>query len=258
MCTLVLDRRPDHPWPLVLAGNRDEMADRPWKAPDRHWPDRPEVLAGLDETAGGSWLGVNDWGVVACILNRRGTLGPAPGLRSRGDLVLEALDHADAVEAAAALADLDPRAYRPFNLVVADTRDAFWVRHTSSSATERIAVIPLSEGLSMLTADDLNDPTDPRVRSHLPRFHEAPRPDPENGPATWRPWQQILATRTPAPGEGPEAAMCFSTPRGFGTVSAACLAVPAVGRGWGGDGVRPVFLFAAGPPDQVPFQPIVG
>ena len=125
MCTLVLLRRPGHQWPLILGANRDEMVGRPWQAPGRHWDDRPNVVAGLDELAGGSWLGVNDEGVVAAILNRVGTLGPAAGKRSRGELVLDALDYPDAAEAAEALAALDPEAHRPFNLVIADNRDAF-------------------------------------------------------------------------------------------------------------------------------------
>ena len=89
-------RRPGTAWPLVLAANRDELASRPARPPARHWPDRAEVVAGLDVQAGGSWLGINDHGVVAGVLNRTGTLGPAAGKRSRGELVLEALDHADA------------------------------------------------------------------------------------------------------------------------------------------------------------------
>ena len=137
MCTLVLLRRPGNGWPLILGANRDEMHDRPWTAPGRHWPDRPEVVAGRDDLAGGSWLGLNDEGVVAAILNRRGTLGPAPGLRSRGELVLDALDHADARDAADALAALDARAFRPFNLVVADDRDAFWLRARGSAGSSR-------------------------------------------------------------------------------------------------------------------------
>ena len=120
MCTLVLLRRPGHAWPLILAANRDEMRGRPWTPPARHWPDRPEVIAGRDDLAGGTWLGLNDHGVVAGVLNRRGSLGPAPGMRSRGELALDALDHADAALAAAALASLDARAFRPFNLVIAD------------------------------------------------------------------------------------------------------------------------------------------
>ena len=110
MCTLVILRRPEHAWPVVIGANRDEMIGRPAMPPGRHWPDRMEVVAGLDLHAGGSWLGVNDWGVVAAVLNRRGSLGPEAGLRSRGELVLEALDHADAVAAAAALTHLDPAA----------------------------------------------------------------------------------------------------------------------------------------------------
>src|SRR5437764_1225058 len=81
-------------------------------------------------------LGRNDWGVAAAVLNRHGSLGPAAGLRSRGELVLEALDHADSVDAAAALSHIDPAAYRTFNLVIADNRDAFWLRHAGGGHVE--------------------------------------------------------------------------------------------------------------------------
>src|SRR6266571_566398 len=158
MCTLVILRRPEHDWPIIIGANRDEMIDRPAKPPGRHWPDRVEVVAGLDLLAGGSWLGINDWGVVAAVLNRTGSLGPAAGLRSRGELVLEALDHADAVAAAAALTYLDPAAYRTFNLIVADNRDAFWLRHDGS---DRIEARPLKDGLSLIAAGDLDDLTTP-------------------------------------------------------------------------------------------------
>ena len=82
------------------------MNTRQSKPPGRHWPDRPEIIAGIDETAGGSWLGVNDFGVVAAILNRSNSLGPKEGKRSRGELVLEALDHADASDAAEAITSI--------------------------------------------------------------------------------------------------------------------------------------------------------
>ena len=89
MCTLVILRRPGHDWPLIVAANRDEMSDRPWAAPGRHWNDRVEAVAGRDEVAGGTWLGLNDWGVIAGVLNRPGSLGPEAGLRSRGELPLD-------------------------------------------------------------------------------------------------------------------------------------------------------------------------
>ena len=136
MCTLVILRRPGHRWPVLIGANRDEMIDRPSKPPCRHWPDRPEVVAGLDVLAGGSWLGINDWGVAAAVLNRHGSLGPATDKRSRGELVLEALDHADAIAAAEALSDLDPEAYRSFNLIVADESQGFWLRHAGGPRIE--------------------------------------------------------------------------------------------------------------------------
>jgi hypothetical protein len=132
MCTLVILRRPGHRWPVLIGANRDEMSQRPWLPPGRHWPDRPWVVAGLDQQAGGSWLGINDHGLIAGIMNRPQSLGPAAGKRSRGELVLDALDHADAREAAAAFAELDPEAYRPFNLILADNTEAFWVRHAGA------------------------------------------------------------------------------------------------------------------------------
>ena len=177
MCTVVILRRPGDAWPLLLAGNRDERIDRPWRPPGRHWPDRPEVVAGLDVEAGGSWLGVNDHGVVAAVLNRVDTLGPLPGKRSRGELVLEALDHAEAAEAAEALLDLDPRAYRPFNLVVADAEAAFWLRHAAGDGAA-VEAHPIPPGLSMLSARELNDTASPRLRRYLPRFRVAPCPIP--------------------------------------------------------------------------------
>src|SRR5262249_46568483 len=150
MCTLVILRRPGEPWPLIVSANRDEMGGRPWKAPARHWADRDHVVAGVDELAGGSWFGINDDGLVAGVMNRSPTLGPKEGFRSRGELPLEALDHATAADAAEALSHLDGRAWRSFNLFVGDAKEAFWIR-----SAETLEVRPVPTGVSMLTAQDL-------------------------------------------------------------------------------------------------------
>ena len=250
MCSLVILLRPGHAWPVIVAANRDEMLDRPWEGPGRHWPDRHNVVAGRDRLAGGSWLGRNDEGVVAGILNRVDSLGPRPGFRSRGELVLEALDHADAVEAAAALGALDPRAYRSFNLVVADNRDAFWLRHAGPGvASGRVEVMPLPVGLSMITAHDRNDPASARIRRYLPRFEAAPSPDPAAPDGTgWAAWEALLASRD---GDTPRDAMAIVTDGGFGTVCSSLIALPALGAE-----AEPVWRFAAGLPGRVPFAPV--
>lgn len=247
MCTVVVLIRPDHEWPLLIAGNRDEMADRPSDPPGRHWPDRPDVIAGRDRLADGSWLGVNDNGVVAVILNRHGTLGPQDGKRSRGELVLEALDHPDAAIAAAALEEIEPSSYRSFNLVVADNRDAYWIRHDGTT----IDVRKLPPGLSMITAHDRNDRKSARIERHLPDFEVADPPDPAAG--DWSGWTEILAERALA---GHEDAMTVITDSGFGTVSSALIAVPGIEARHANPELKPVFLFADGRPGEAPYLPV--
>jgi len=246
MCSLIILFRPGHEWPVLLAANRDEMADRPWAPPARHWPDRPEVVAGLDRLAGGSWLGINDHGVVAGILNRMHSLGPMPGRRSRGELVLEALDHADAASAAEALKSLEPGAYRSFNMVIADGRDAYWLRNLGHSQGW-IEVQPLPPGLSMITAHDRNDPASRRIRRYLPRFEAAPPPDP--GAGDWAAWEALLASRDYEPDGGPTDAMAIVTDTGFETVSSSLIGLPATGSGR-----VPVWRFAAGRAGERPFE----
>jgi len=226
MCTLVILRRPDHPWPVMIGANRDEMIGRAALPPARHWADRPEVLAGRDLLAGGSWLGLNDWGVAAAILNRHGSLGPASGQRSRGELVLEALDHPDAVAAAEALAHLDPASYRTFNLVIADNRDAFWLRHADGL---RIEVHPIPEGLSLLDSGDLNRPNNRRVTLAVPRFRAAAPPNPDHD--DWAEWEALLSDSESPAGEPPGTSLRFHMPNGYGTVSSALLALPEANAG---------------------------
>lgn len=240
MCTLVLLRRPDHPWPLLLAANRDERLDRAWDPPAAHWPGRPGVVAGRDRAGGGTWMGVNRAGVVAAVLNRPGSLGPAPGKRSRGELPLLALAHASAAEAAGALAALDAGAYRPFNLVVADARDAVFLRGPGAGRPQGAELAP---GTHMITAHDPDDPASRRIARHLPRFRAAPPPEPD-AEAGWEAWRAILADRS-----GP-AGTEINVPSqgGFGTGCASLLGLAA------GGGMS--WLFAAGPPDLAPFRPV--
>lgn len=250
MCTAVILRRPGHSWPILVGANRDEMLARPTLPPARHWPDRPNVVAGQDELAGGTWLGLNDEGVVSGVMNRRGSLGPIDGVRSRGELVLEALDHADARDAAEALSHLDARAYRAFNLFVADNRDAYWLKGLGREGPAAVEMFELPPGLSMMTAYDRNDTSSARIGAYLPRFERAAAPDPEKG--DWTAWQALLASREVEGGGGEDGAMTIVTERGFGTVSSSLIALPAIGA----ERKRPIWLYAAGRPDQIRYEPV--
>ncbi len=247
MCTLIINWQPENKWPITIGTNRDEMLNRPWKAPARHWQNRPDVIGGLDQLAGGSWLGLNDFGVVAGILNRQDSLGPKPNKRSRGELVLEALDHSDAIDAATALADLNSSSYRAFNMIIADNRDALWIRHTGQE-DYRIEVFPLPYGLSMITSQDLNDPLAPRIAHHLHKMRKARNPDPNSN--FWSIWPEVLTNQTKFDPQDPTSAMNIRTDYGFGTISSSLIALPS-------NSVQtPVWLFAAGPPDKHKYNQI--
>jgi len=230
-------QRPGHAWPLLLAANRDERIDRAWDSPAEYWPDRPGVVAGRDRLGGGTWMGLNRHGVVCAVLNRTGSLGPAPGKRSRGELPLLALEHSSAASAAAAFIALDGTAYRSFNIVIAD-RDAVWYVRNLGDGSPAVSLFP--PGLHMVTARDPDDPGSPRIVRHLPRFQAAPPP----APPDWSNWRSLLTDSS-----GP-AGTALNVPGrdGFGTVCSSLLGLPAVGT--------PAWLFAAGPPDLAPFQPV--
>ena len=214
MCTVVILRRPGHAWPAIIGANRDEKLHRAWDPPAAWWPDRPGVVGGRDREAGGTWMAANAAGVVAAVLNRPGSLGPAPGKRSRGELPLVALERATAAAAAAAIAALPAAEWRAFNMLIADREGAFFVRGTGSGRPE---ASPLPQGVSMVTALDPNDLSSPRTARHLPRFRAAAPPDPERG--DWAAWEALLADHAFGDAAGPAEALCIPpTADGFGTV----------------------------------------
>ena len=85
MCLILVGYQPDSDRPLVVAANRDEFHQRASAAAE-FWPQYPELLAGKDLVAGGTWLGCTQSGKFAGLTNfNQG--GEAPTARSRGSLV---------------------------------------------------------------------------------------------------------------------------------------------------------------------------
>jgi uncharacterized protein with NRDE domain len=92
MCTLAIFYNVFDGYPLLVAANRDERYDRPAMPPALIAAD-PKILAGKDLSAGGTWLGVNEYGLLVGILNRRLNREVSARLqvRSRGLLCLDLL-----------------------------------------------------------------------------------------------------------------------------------------------------------------------
>lgn len=238
MCSVIISFLPGERWPVAIGANRDEMLDRAWDAPARHWPDRPGIVAGRDRLAGGTWIGLNDHGVVAALLNRIGSLGPAAGKLSRGALPLIALKESTAGAGAARIAALDAGRYRSFNMVVADASGGFLLRGLECDHPD---IMPIEPGITMVTAHDPNDMNSPRIARYRPQFEALPRPDP--GADDWAAWAALLADRGPPA----ETALNVGPRGGFGTVCSSLIGLAPDDRR---------FLFAPGPPDRVKFATI--
>lgn len=121
MCLIVLGWQVHPDYPLVVAANRDEFFARP-SAPAGFWNESPEVLAGRDLQAGGSWLGVSRQRRFAALTNYREGGPQAADAPSRGALVADFL--AGASDPQDYLEQLARRGaqYNGFNLFVGDGR----------------------------------------------------------------------------------------------------------------------------------------
>ena len=103
MCLLIYSWRPGADHPLVVAANRDEWVERPAEAFGVLQGAGPRILGGRDLMAGGTWLAVNEHGLVAGLTNRPSAGGRDDSKRSRGELPLIATGQPDAEAAVAAL-----------------------------------------------------------------------------------------------------------------------------------------------------------
>ncbi|MBE7454874.1 MAG: NRDE family protein [Kofleriaceae bacterium] len=158
MCTLLalIGVVPDTP--VVLAANRDELYDRPARAPVALGPG---LVGGLDLRAGGSWLCVARDGRFVGVTNQReapGRGGPAP--RSRGELVRALATCPDRAAMRARLAAVDPAAYASANLLLGDPAgaDVAYLRRGGTLETQG-----LPPGVHVLTNDRLGSPDFPRA-----------------------------------------------------------------------------------------------
>lgn len=158
-----------HPrWRLLLLGNRDELHARP-TAPLARWDGEPPLLAGRDLQAGGTWMGLGADGRVAVVTNVRNPHDDFSGA-SRGLLVSDYLRDVRGADAHAH--QLLPRAagYRPFNLLLFDTRNAVYLGNRPQSAR-----VEVTDGVHGLSNADFNTPW-PKTRAlmrHLQAWIDA-------------------------------------------------------------------------------------
>jgi uncharacterized protein with NRDE domain len=251
VCLLVFAWQTEPGYPLVVAANRDERLDRPAHSMCVLREGNPRILGGRDDLAGGTWLAVNDHGVVSGLTNRPSPGGRDPAKRSRGALPLIAVGQPSASDAVGELCRrVQPGEYNPAWLMVGDRRSLYYVE---LALDQQPAVRELEPGIHVLENAGLGEPS-PKV-DRISSLVTSNTP----GPARWAALPSVLADHTVPDSAALRVyerenierrlatlASCVHTDD-YGTRSAALIRVPSE------QNAAPDIMVADGPPCTVPF-----
>ena len=232
MCTVLVLRRVHPTLPLVLAANRDEFYARPTRGPEVLLGS-PRTVGGRDQVRSGTWMGVTAGGLFVGLTNQR-TSAPADATRrSRGEVVLRALETGSVEGVDRLLGQLAPSEFNPFNLLYGDAERL----RVAYARPDGLVHEDVPEGVHVLPNDLLDHPGIPKVTRAL-RL---------GGRAVGGSWEQLAAGLKAAladhavppleeveqPGQGSPfthelvrqlQALCIHTPA-YGTRSAALVAL---------------------------------
>ncbi|HEY7485901.1 MAG TPA: NRDE family protein [Streptosporangiaceae bacterium] len=200
MCTAVVSVDPASPFPVLLAGVRDEFVARAWQPPGRHWPEWPNLIGGRDTQAGGTWLAVDPVAPrAACVLNGRGRMAAEQARTSRGVLPLRAA--ADWAGPEGKLTEAELTRFDPFHLVAVDPGAVRLWSWDGDELVER----PLGTGLHIIVNSGLegtdlrhdgpgSEEMSARVTYFRARFEAVDRPEPAapDPAAAWDDWLPLL------------------------------------------------------------------
>ncbi len=240
MCTLGILLGQSPRFPLIVAANRDESRHRATRAP-HVWDSHPSWVAGLDEKAGGTWMGVNEHGVFAGITNLW-TGHPADSRRaSRGNIVTSALKQKTLEGAMQWVRAQDASATNPYILVVADARGrGFWC--TTEQRLEIHSLAPGHYAIGNVVPEDPPQGKLAGLTDELRRLSEVR----EGASPQWRHClQRALATHSHD--RGPRSSVCVHTEGEYGTVSSTILLLD---REMAGSHL----FYATGPPCENDFE----
>lgn len=220
--------------PVLLAFNREEYFARPSRPP-RVAAGPPPMLGGLDERAGGTWLGVNRHGLIVAVTNRLKSELPA-NPRSRGLLCRDLLTAASIDEAVErAVDELEQDRYAGANYILLSRRSGAVIH-----AGDRLEVKHLTGKLHLITNGDLDDPGDQRIHYARELFDHKSL---ESVPQFMATARFVCSRRARDPAEP---TIVFEA-EDRGTVSSTLIALAD-------DPAKSHYLHAAGPPDRQPYD----
>jgi uncharacterized protein with NRDE domain len=135
MCLIFLSLNQHPKYKLIVVANRDEFYNRQ-TAPAGFWEDHPEILAGRDLEAGGTWMGVNKKGKISMITNYRDPASINPDAPSRGFLVSDFLLQKNSGEEYLKQVERKAKQYNGFNLIVGDVNSLWYLSNYKDGANQ--------------------------------------------------------------------------------------------------------------------------
>jgi len=135
MCILLMAIGIHPTYKLILASNRDEYYSRPSLTAE-FWEDRPDILAGRDQKAGGTWLGITRTGRLGALTNYRDPSSLREDTTSRGDLVDRFLR--GTLQPPEYIKGLihEAETYNGFNLIVGEKNRLYWYSNRGNGFRE--------------------------------------------------------------------------------------------------------------------------
>ena len=131
MCLIVFANNFHKDYKLIFAANRDEFYNRPTEAAHL-WNNYPELLAGQDLEAGGTWMGITKSGRFAAITNYRDMKSIKENAPSRGNLTLDFLTSDISPEKYFSQISSELKNYNGFNLILGDVDNLFYISNIQS------------------------------------------------------------------------------------------------------------------------------
>jgi hypothetical protein len=166
--------------------NRDELRTRLIAFPPKvHTSNGVSFIAPIDADAGGTWMGVNEFGVSVCLLNGFGRVDQKrTDYVSRGTLVMSLLDVSNGEAARDRIGKIELAAFRPFSLVVMEPNHPVfsWIWDGVRAKWDKSVVCPLISSSFRLTEVAKHRQTlfhrwDVQKTKALEDFHRSHRPE---------------------------------------------------------------------------------
>lgn len=160
MCLIAFAWDPSGPQRLLVVANRDEFYTRP-TAPADWWTDAPDLWAGRDLVAGGTWMGITRNGRFAALTNYREANTYKANVLSRGHLVADFLTGTASPGAYLDTVSRSAAQFNGFNLItgtLTGDHPALWYFGHRPGGYPTVAPVSLEAGVYGLSNAVLDTP----------------------------------------------------------------------------------------------------